>query len=400
MAIWKQGALALVILVVAAGVWLRFYPGAHDVLTAWGIDWAGQAATPEGEQKARGGAEGGQRSGGNQRGGGVPQTPVITDTVLQAVINDRMSAIGTGRALASVVVNPFSAGRMTEIKVTSGTHVAAGDVIAKLDSDAEEIAVDKARIALTDAEARSKRVAALRTSNTATAVQVTDAELAVDNAKLELRQAELDLERRSIVAPIAGIVGILPINAGNYVTAQTSIATIDDRSELLVDFWVPERFASAISVGAELTATLVSKPDQVVDGTVSAVDNRIDEASRTMLVQARIPNTDDTLRAGMSFRVEMRFPGESFPAVNPLAVQWGADGAFVWVVRDGKAVRTPVRIVQRNTESVLVDAALRPGESVVTEGIHAVREGQEVLLASRAPAQAPVAPAGAAASGG
>jgi RND family efflux transporter MFP subunit len=253
---------------------------------------------------------------------------------------------------------------------------------------------------LADAEARRDRVKSLRTSNTATAVQLTEAELAVENARLELREAELNLERRSIVAPIAGVVGILPISAGNYVTPQTNIATIDDRSELLVDFWVPERFSSAISVGAPLTATLVSKPDQVVEGTVSAVDNRVDEASRTLLVQARIPNRDDALRAGMSFRVSMQFAGDTFPAVNPLAVQWGADGAFIWVVRDGKAVRMPVLIVQRNTESVLVDAPVRPGETIVVEGIHAVRDGQEVLVASRAPVPAQIAPAGAAPTGG
>lgn len=386
MAIWKQGAVALVIIAAAAGAWFVLYPGAPAVLAAWGI------GTAEGAKPTA--------NAGDRRGGGIPQTPVITDSVVEATINDRMSAIGSGRALASVTVNPFTAGRLEEFLVTSGTHVSAGTVLAKLDADAEQIAADRARIALADAEARRDRVQSLRSSNTATAVQLTDAELAVENARLELREAELDLERRSIVAPIAGVVGILPISAGNYVTPQTNIATIDDRSELLVDFWVPERFSSAISVGAPLTATLVSKPDQVVEGTVSAVDNRIDEASRTLLVQARIPNRDDTLRAGMSFRVSMQFAGDTFPAVNPLAVQWGADGAFIWVVRDGKAVRMPVLIVQRNTESVLVDAPVRPGETIVVEGIHAVRDGQEVLVASRAPVPAQIAPAGTAPAGG
>ncbi|MBL8582586.1 MAG: efflux RND transporter periplasmic adaptor subunit [Rhizobiaceae bacterium] len=388
MAVWKQCAVALLILVAAAAGWWWLYPGAPTVLARWGM---GQA--PAGQAAAA--------NGGQQRSGGAsPQTPVVTDAVLEATINDRMSAIGSGRALASVTVNPFSAGRLDKFLVTSGTHVEAGQALASLDADAEQIAADRARIALSDAEDRRDRVKSLRTSNTATAVQLNEAELGVENARLALREAQLNLERRSIVAPIAGIVGILPIDAGNYVTQQTSIATIDDRSELLIDFWVPERFASAISVGAPLTATLVSRPDQVVDGTVSAVDNRIDEASRTLLVQARIPNRDDALRAGMSFRIAMQFPGDTFPAVNPLAVQWGSDGAFVWVVRDGKAARLPVRIVQRNTESVLVDAPIRPGETVVVEGIHAVREGQEVLIASQTPTPAAIVPASQSSGGG
>jgi RND family efflux transporter MFP subunit len=236
---------------------------------------------------------------------------------------------------------------------------------------------------------------ALRSSSTATAVQLREAELALDNARLELRNAELNLDRRNIVAPIAGIVGILPITAGNYVTTESEIATIDDRSTIIIDFWVPERYASAIKVGAALTAVPIARPGEIFQGTVSAVDNRIDEASRTLRVRADIENQDDTLRAGMSFQVSMRFAGDSYPSVDPLAVQWGADGAFVWAIVDGKAKRTPVRIVQRNTESVLVEAALGAGEQVVTEGIHAVREGAEVQIAAREPTVPPavIAPA-------
>ena len=204
-----------------------------------------------------------------------------------------------------------------------------------------------------------------------------------------MRDAELALDRRAIVAPIAGIVGILPITAGNYVTAESEIATIDDRSTIIIDFWVPERYSSAIKVGATLTAVPIARPGDIFEGTVSAVDNRIDETSRTLRVRADIGNQDDTLRAGMSFQIAMRFSGDTYPSVDPLAVQWGADGAFVWAIVDGKAKRTPVRIVQRNTESVLVEAALSAGEQVVTEGIHAVREGAEVQVAAREPIAPP-----------
>ncbi len=191
------------------------------------------------------------------------------------------------------------------------------------------------------------------------------------------------------MAPIAGIVGILPIEAGNYVTSQTAIATIDDRSSIVVDFWVPERYASTIAVGTALTATPIARPSEVFDGTVSAVDNRLDEASRTLRVQARIANDGDQLRAGMSFQVMMKFPGDSYPSVNPLAVQWGTDGSFVWAVRDGKAKRTPVRIIQRNTENVLVEAELAENDRVVTEGIYVVRDGAELLIAKDEAAPAP-----------
>lgn len=391
MKLWKQLVICLIVLVVGVGLWARFFPGAGQVLAKWGIDWlpiatastppAGQGGQQAGGQQA--GAQGqGQPQGQGQRRQGPPQSPVYAQPAASATINDRLSAIGTGRANNSVVVTPFSSGRIVELPVESGQTVTAGTVLAKLDRDAEEIAVDRARIALDNERANLQRVTALRASNTATAVQATEAELAARNAELALRDAQLTLQRRNIVAPIAGVVGILPVSVGNYVTASTSLATIDDRSQILLDFVVPETVASKIEIGAPIETTAVSRPGETFAGKISAIDNRIDATSRTLKVQARVTNPDDRLRAGMSFKVTMRFPGDTFPSVDPLAIQWGTDGAYIWTVVDGKAARLPVKVIQRNTDSVLVDAKLAPGVLVVTEGVQSVRQGAQLQIAN------------------
>jgi len=372
MAAWKQIVFALVVLVVAAAAWLRFFPGAPDVLARWGIDWA-QASAPTAETGAAKQASGG--NGGNQR------VNVVTLAATSAIINDRLQAIGTGRANASVTVNPYSSGRLAELLVESGSHVDKGQIIATLDSETEVIAQDRAKLVLQDSQNKLDRVKSLRASNAATPVAVADAEVVLAVAKLVLRDAELALQRRSIIAPIAGTVGILPIAAGNYVTNQSAIATLDDRSSILVDFLVPERFAAAVKVGAQLTATPIANPSNAYTGTVSAIDNHIDEKSRTLLVKAKIANPADSLRAGMSFGIIMKFPGQTYPAVSPLAILWGSDGAYVWQIEDGKARRVPVRIIQRNTETVLIDAEIDSGDMVVTEGTQSVSEGGAVRIA-------------------
>lgn len=383
MAVWKQLVLCIVVLAVAAVLWIRYVPGAEETLAGWGLDWIplAQLAPASGQQS--GSTAPGQGPGG-PGGMGGPGGSVITAPVIAATINDRLSAIGTGRALRSVQVTPFTSGRLTEIVVRSGAELQAGDVLARLDSEAEQISLDRASIALEDARARLQRLESLRASNTVTTVQVNEAELALRNAELALRDAELALERRQIVSPIDGIVGIVSVSEGTYVTSQTEIATIDDRSQILIDFWVPERFSSQIRIGTPLRATSVARGNETFSGEVIALDNRIDAQSRTLRVQAGIENPGDTLRAGMSFQVEIRFPGETYPAVDPLAIQWGTDGAFVWAVReDGTAERHPVRIVQRSTDSVLVAADLPEGMQIVTEGVHNVREGREVRIANR-----------------
>jgi RND family efflux transporter MFP subunit len=367
MKVWKQFLIAVVVLVCAGAGWLYFFPGSSELLKNAGVDTSSTATTEP-------------AAGSGRRGGGQGIPLVVVKAATEAKINDRLSAIGTGKAKSSVSVTPFAAGRMTELLVQSGSKVMAGDVIAKLDSEAEMIIAEKTRTALKDAQNKLQRAKNLSTTNTVSAVQVSDAELAVENAELDLREAELALDRRDIKAPISGIIGILPVNAGNYITLSTQVATIDDRSEVLVDFWVPERFAPLIEVGAPVSASSIARPGETFKGSVSAIDSRVDPASRTLHVQARITNPKDTLREGMAFQITIAFPGDTYSAVDPLAIQWGTDGAFVWKIADNKASRIPVRIVQRNAANVLVDADIKPGDEIVAEGVQSVREGGLVQI--------------------
>lgn len=383
----KQAILCVTVLAASALVWYMFFPGAKQVLAKWGIGEQVTAETSSNGGPGQGGPGRRGPGGPGGPGGGMSAGVVILEDVGTATINDRLSAIGTGSALHSVSVRPYSSGRLTEILVQPGSEVKAGDVLARMDSEAEKIAVDRAQLTLEDNRAKLERAKTLSATNNVTAVQLRDAELAVRNAELQLREAQLALERREILAPINGHVGILPVSPGDYVTSSTDIATIDDRSEILVDFWVPERYARQIQIGAPLSAQSVGRPDETYEGTVRAIDNQVDNASRTLRVQARISNPTDTLRSGMAFRVEMQFPGDQYPAVNPLAVQWSNDGAYVWAVRNEVAVKVPVKIMQRNSDHVLVSGDLRPGDKVVVEGVHAVREGQNVPVAANSTMQ-------------
>jgi RND family efflux transporter MFP subunit len=125
-------------------------------------------------------------------------------------------------------------------------------------------------------------------------------------------------------------------------------------------------------------------------GIVEAVDNRIDAASRTLRIRARIDNTADELRAGMSFNVSMRFAGDKYPAVDPLSVQWDSQGSFVWQVTDQKSHKVRVSIVQRNPDFVLIKADIKDGDAIVTQGLQRVREGGPVRVANEVAANGEV----------
>jgi RND family efflux transporter MFP subunit len=368
MTLWKQSALTLALVVLASGGWLVWHPAGEGVRVQLGLAEASEGGRGEG------------RPGFGFGGGGG--TLVVTDTVGEAVINDQLTAIGDGAALRSVSINPEVSGRISEVVRNSGDRVEAGDVIARLDSGSERIALDRSRLAFSDAENRVARLTRMQQGNSIAQVERSDAESALEGARLQVREAELALNRRTIRAPFAGVLGILSLEPGSLVGTQNEVARLDDRSDLLVEFRVPERFVGAIAVGRTITVTPVSNPGSALEGSIMAIDSRLESDSRTLRVQALVDNEADQLRPGMSFVLEMKFPGETFPTVNPLAVQWRAEGSYVWKVNaDNSAERVPVRIIQRNSDAVLVDAPLQPGDSVVTEGVQSVRSGATVRLA-------------------
>ncbi len=394
----RQVLVSLVIIAIVGYVFL--VPGAPAQLAKFGItlpiaapaevNAPAAAQAPAGNAPRASGAGGGNASAGGNPGGsaggpgggrgGNRTMVVVTAPAVMATINDKLTAIGDGQAAHSVTVMSPASGTLAELLVKPGDRVAAGAVLGHLDSDAETIAYQRALLAQKDAQAALTRFQELAKANSATTVQLNAAQLAADNADLALQTADLDLKRRTITTPIAGTVGLFQVNPGNTVTSQTVVTTIEDDSDILVSFWVPERYATSVKPGMAVTAEAVALPGQTITGEISAIDNRIDPTSRTLQLQARISNTDGRLRPGMSFSVSLGFAGESFPAVDPLAIQWSSQGAYLWRYADDKVEKLPVEIIQRNSDGVLVRADLKAGDQVVTQGVQQLTAGATVRL--------------------
>ncbi|WP_455482177.1 efflux RND transporter periplasmic adaptor subunit [Bartonella sp. B35(2025)] len=310
----------------------------------------------------------------------IPPVKVVVDFVKVQDFYEQLNALGNGRALAAVELTPWSSGVIDKFFVSAGTKVKVGDLIAKLDSKKEEIAALRAKVQSDNSELTLSRILKLRASKTATEVQEITARLELDNANLAVREANLALDRRTIRAPISGVVGILPIDVGNTVTLNTVIGRIENREHILVDVWVPERYASLLHKGDEVMVMLTTQPDKAFVGHIYALDNIVDVASRTLHVQVEVENEKDVLMSGMSFSVMFKFHGGSFPVINPLAVQWNNKGSFVWRVREGKVEPIPVSIIQHQADQVFVKAPLENGDQVVIQGVQTLHSGSKIII--------------------
>lgn len=323
----------------------------------------------------------GDPAGGGQAGSTSPvdsPAPVIVIPVSLTSNAAVVEAVGTGDAAKAVTLYPEAAGQVTEILFEAGDYVKQNDPLMKLDADDEELAVELSRVRLQDARQQLERYETTAPSGAVSTSEVDQARTALSAARIELAQAELALRKRTLRAPFDGVISIPDVDVGDRVSTTTAVSTLDDRSMLLVDFEVPEAFASGVEVGKGVEATTWAVPGQSFEGVVDSVATRIDPQTRTLRVRSRIDNEHDRLRTGMSFTIRLPLQGERLPSVPSIAVQWDRRGAYVWRVVNGEAKRVEVDVIKREDQWILVEAPLTPGDHIVVEGVQRLQPGRAV----------------------
>jgi len=307
-----------------------------------------------------------------------PATLVLVEAFDLAENRVTVRAIGTGEAIKSAAIYPSVAGEDVQVAFEAEQRVQKGDLLVQLDDKHQKLAVRLEQVAVKEAERQLERLQRLAPTGAASRARLETAGAELESARLRLDQARAALADRSVYAPFSGVIGLSEVDPGDRVTRDSFIATLDDRSGILVDFNVPEDYAGRIRTGDSVTVRAWTAPEGAVDGTVTATGSRIDPRTRTLKVRALIPNTDDAIRPGTSFEVELPFTGGRYPRVREVAVLWSRDGPYLWRVAGGRAEKVFVTMVSRNRGFVLVDGALRAGDLIVVEGVQGLRVGQEV----------------------
>ncbi len=376
MAFWKQLVLCLVVLAIAGGGYYAFQH--RDQL----LGGSGQPAATAGA--------GGQPSGGGRPGGaGAGPTLVVSDVVGSDIVNDTVRAVGTVLVPQSINLYPQVTAPVTAVLFKAGDKVTKGQPLVSLDDADQKVALDLAKVALSDAKKTLDRSQKLASTNNLTQSALQDAQSAERKGEIGVLSAEIALDRRTITAPFDGVVGISTLSAGDLVTPTTIVATLDDLSVMKVSFLIPERYAGRVALGQPITASADSKPGAVINGTVSAIDTRVDATARTLKVEATLDAAAAAalgVRPGMAIKVSLPFPGETQLAVSALAIQWDRTGSYVWKL-DGKdgVARAPITILERQSGRVLVASSdLKEGDRIVVEGLQRLRPGARIAEAGQA----------------
>jgi len=318
-----------------------------------------------------------------------PPEAVTTIVAAQEEWATTLSAIGTTAAVQGVGVSADLPGVVERVLFESGQAVRAGDVLAVLDTRQE-----RAQLAALEAQRELARLTFDRMQGLLNERVVSQAEL--DRATADYRQTDARvgevravIDRKTIRAPFSGVLGIRQVNLGQYLAGGAELVELQSLNPIYVNFSVPQQSGAALSVGR---AVHITANDTAVEGAgrVTAIDSKVDEATRNIQVQATFANPKGALRPGMFVQTEVALgPKRTVVSLPASAVSYAPYGDSVFVVAelktpDGqsyKGVRQQmVKLGLARGDQISVLSGLNPGDEVVTSGVFKLRNGAAIQI--------------------
>ena len=231
------------------------------------------------------------------------------------------------------------------------------------------------------AQQKYDRAKALFDKDGATKADMESAEASLKSAEASVELIKAQIAKTEVRAPFTGVLGFVNVSVGAWLTTGTPVTTISEVRELKAKFSLPQRYASTLKVGDAVTVRDEERGIEKV-GKVKALDATLSESSRTRQIMVVVDNAKGELLAGSYAKVSVSMEAghvTSIP-VPAEAFTLDKDGAYLFVVNEGKAKIKRVETGLRTPISVDVVSGLDVGDTVLTSGLISLREGAAVRI--------------------
>lgn len=305
-----------------------------------------------------------------------------------------IEAIGTVYASRGIDLAVETGGVVRSVEFKANDEVEEGQLLVQIDDAVEQADLVAARAQVQVSNASLERARTLSDRGVSTAATVQDAEAAASSALAQIERLNAILSQKSLEAPFSGTVGIPRVEAGQFVSAGATVATLQDLDTLRVDFTVPEQQLARVSAGQTVTIA-TEAGNAVASGRITGIEPRIDPQTRLVSLRAEVDNQEGRLNPGQFVRVRVQLPLEDDVIALPqTAVTTSLYGDYVYIVRDpeqpietaeGEPERFVVRQVfvqtgRRYGDQVEVTEGVSAGDRVVTAGQNRLSNGSQVTL--------------------
>ena len=302
---------------------------------------------------------------------------------------------GTVRPAIGTELSFRVGGEIRELNARLGQSVAAGDVLARLDSTDYDLRLKQleSQLAQTEAQFKEARSSYDRTRELYEASSVSKSDLDRSRAQFESAQAQrsgmlqgLELARQQVDyctlrAPLNGTVSRVPVEVHNTVAPGQAIIGLNAGDAMEIEVGLPEALVRSVKVGDTATARFDGIPGLDFDARITEVGAQA-TASTTYPIRLQLQQPDPRVLAGMVGEVSFQANGIAASTVVP-AVAVVADpegGRFVWIFADGAAHRRAVETGELTSAGIEIKSGLSAGEHLIIRGMHQLSEGQPVRL--------------------
>jgi membrane fusion protein (multidrug efflux system) len=319
-----------------------------------------------------------------------PQT-VSATKVSSSEWQPQLEAVGSLRAVKGADLSLEVSGVVDSISFNSGDDVAEGAVLLKLRSDD-----DQAKLESLQATADLNQITLDRDQKQFKIQAVSQANLDTDvanlkNAKAQAAQQQAILDKKTLRAPFAGHLGIRAVDLGQFLSAGTTIVTLQALDPVFLDFFVPQQAVAQVRLGQKVAVKIDAYKDQTFAGEITAVNPRVDASSRNVQIRATLKNADRKLIPGMYATVDIATGApQNYVTLPQTAITYNPYGDTVYIVdsKGADAAGKPTLIARQTFvttgdtrgDQVAVLKGVKDGDTVVTAGQIKLHNGSSVLI--------------------
>jgi membrane fusion protein, multidrug efflux system len=295
-----------------------------------------------------------------------PQT--VTATQVEALDwQPQVAAVGTLVAVRGVEVTTEIAGLVRSVEFKSGQEVKAGAVLVQLNADS-----DTAQLRSLQAAADLSATTLARDKEQLAVEAISQAQIDSDEADLKSRRAlvaqqQATVAKKTIVAPFSGRLGITTVNPGQYLNPGDKIVTLQTIDPIYVDFSLPQRQMGGLVIGQVVSAATDGFPGVGFPGRITAINAKVDPATRNVLVEATLPNAKRQLLPGMFANVAVDI-GEKkrYLTLPQTAITYNPYGSTVFILRAKSEVDAEARAASAATSAASGSAAAAPAPAAAS----------------------------------
>ena len=326
----------------------------------------------------------------------APQT-VSTIVAAESSWQTQTAALGNVRAVRGADLSAQASGVIDTIHIESGTEVKAGTVLLTLKPND-----DPAKLEQLEAQAELAAITLKRDQEQLAAQAISQATVDTDTSNLKSARAQVVaqkalIEEKNVRAPFTGSLGIRQVDEGQYLSAGTTVVTLQALDPIFVDFYVPQGALSQLKPGQAVSATVDAYPGVTFKGKISSVNSKVDSASRNVQARGSFANPDRKLIPGMYANVQVEYGGATTRITLPQSsITYNPYGNTIYVIqkstsnnsgtKDDKnapvltAQQRFVKLGETRGDQVAVLDGIKAGDEIITAGQLKLHNGSAVKV--------------------